>query len=267
MKCKNTECQNEVQPKRTYCSLTCRNVYVNKHLRSYDKFKLTYKQRRDTKIEQYLLNPTKCKNCNSVLEYDKKDNQYCNASCNMKVNNPVFTETEQQRKEINLKISNKVKELLIKQGIAVGPFTLICKQCETPFVHEHKTIKFCSDKCRSENRKKDLSAIQRYRSLAHFKFALKDYPNEFDFSLIEKYGWYKAKNRGDNLNGISRDHKYSIDEGFKNNVDPLLLAHPANCRLVRHNDNVSKGGKSIITLEQLLNDIKEFDERIKKCCG
>ena len=37
MKCKNIECQNETKGKNLYCSLTCRNVYVNKYMRNYDK--------------------------------------------------------------------------------------------------------------------------------------------------------------------------------------------------------------------------------------
>ena len=97
--------------------------------------------------------------------------------------------------------------------------------------------------------------LHRYRIQCAFTFSLKDYPDEFDFGMIEQYGWYKAKNRGDNLNGISRDHMYSVKDGFLNKVDPKILSHPANCKLVRHNDNVSKGSKSTITLEQLLKRI------------
>ena len=90
---------------------------------------------------------------------------------------------------------------------------------------------------------------------------MNDYPDEFDFELIEQYGWYKAKNRGNNLNGVSRDHMYSVKEGFLNKVDPKILAHPANCRLIRHNDNVSKGSKSTITLEQLLERIRIWNKK------
>lgn len=260
MKCKNTECVNEVKPNRTYCSLTCRNVYVNKHLRTYDKLKKLRKERKIKKIEEYLLNPTKCESCHINLEYDKRNNIFCSSKCNSEINNPVLFITDEQRIEINKKISQSIKEYNITIGKKIGPHILICKMCNIDFVSKNKK-KYCTIKCQHDYRKKDMSELKKYKSLAYFKFPLNKYPNEFDFSLIEKYGWYKAKNRGDNLNGVSRDHKYSIDEGFKNKVDPLLLAHPANCRLIRHNDNVSKGSKSIITLEQLLICIKEFDIR------
>ena len=103
--------------------------------------------------------------------------------------------------------------------------------------------------------------LSRYRLQCAFTFSLNDYPDEFDFKLIEQYGWYKAKNRGNNLNGVSRDHMYSVKEGFLNKVDPKILAHPANCRLIRHNDNVSKGSSSTITLEQLLERIRLWNKK------
>ncbi len=81
--------------------------------------------------------------------------------------------------------------------------------------------------------------------------------------LIELYGWYKAKNRGDNQNGVSRDHMFSIKEGFINNIDPYYLSHPANCVLMRHVDNNKKKTNSTITFSELVERIKSFDEKIK----
>jgi hypothetical protein len=79
--------------------------------------------------------------------------------------------------------------------------------------------------------------------------------------LIRKYGWYKAKNKGNNLNGVSRDHMYSVMEGYRNNVDPSIISHPANCRLIRHNDNISKLDGSTITLEELLDRIEKWNKK------
>jgi len=104
-----------------------------------------------------------------------------------------------------------------------------------------------------------MSEYQKYYRDCQFKFSLNNYPNEFDFNLIKKYGWYKAKNNGNNLNGISRDHMYSIKEGFENKVDPNLIAHPANCKLLIHNENVSKHKKSSITIEELKKKINKWN--------
>jgi hypothetical protein len=65
-----------------------------------------------------------------------------------------------------------------------------------------------------------------------------------DGSLIEKYGWYKAKNNGNNLGGVSRDHMLSVSEGYKLSIDPYFLSHPANCKLMVHSENISKNKKS-----------------------
>lgn len=101
--------------------------------------------------------------------------------------------------------------------------------------------------------------IDRYRQLCEFKFSLNDYPDKFDFELIKKYGWYSASNRGGNINGVSRDHIYSIKDGFINNVDHKIMSHPANCKLVLHRDNQKKKNNSNITLNELNEKIKHWD--------
>jgi hypothetical protein len=76
-----------------------------------------------------------------------------------------------------------------------------------------------------------------------------------------EYGWYAAKNRGDNLNGCSRDHLYSVYDGFKNKIDPKIISHPANCEIKPHKENQHKHSKSSITIEQLLERISDFEKQ------
>jgi hypothetical protein len=153
-----------------------------------------------------------------------------------------------------------------------------CKWCDNEFETTNMSnTKYCSLSCASKYREfksfeKKLNAatsdaekikiqFRKYRIEASFTFALKDFPDEFDFSLIEKYGWYKAKNHGNNLNGVSRDHMYSVKDGFLNNVDPKIVAHPANCRLIRQGDNASKGSSSCITIEELMKRIEIWNKK------
>jgi hypothetical protein len=105
--------------------------------------------------------------------------------------------------------------------------------------------------------------IIKYRQLCDFKFNVYEYPDEFDLKLLEQNGWYKAKNKGNNLNGVSRDHKYSIKDGFINNINPLILSHPSNCELIVHKDNQKKNSKSKITIEELIKNIDEFNIKYK----
>jgi hypothetical protein len=105
------------------------------------------------------------------------------------------------------------------------------------------------------------SGLTNYRADCKFKFNLADYPDEFDFQLVTEHGWYSAKNRGNNIYGVSRDHMLSVKYGFDNGIDPKILAHPANCRLMLHRDNVSKLSKCSITLEDLLIKIAAWDKK------
>jgi hypothetical protein len=66
----------------------------------------------------------------------------------------------------------------------------------------------------------------------------------------------RNKNKIDPLNLRSRkfhlDHKVSIFEGFKNNIEPSILASIHNLCILTEKDNISKKIKSSITIEELL---------------
>lgn len=52
---------------------------------------------------------------------------------------------------------------------------------------------------------------------------------------------------------IHLDHKFSILEGFKNEVDPKIIGHCYNLQMLTSTENRSKWDKSSITLEELYN--------------
>ena len=106
-----------------------------------------------------------------------------------------------------------------------------------------------------------MTELNKYRRNCQFSFSLNSYPDEFDFDMIRKYGWYKAKNRGNNLNGVSRDHIIPIMYGWKHKIPSDIISHPANCQLMRHNDNVSKGITPDITLEALQDKIENWNKK------
>jgi hypothetical protein len=132
----------------------------------------------------------------------------------------------------------------------------VCSICSSLFLGR---TKYCSPICYKQSVRVSVVGYDRYKADCRFMFPLHNYPNEFDFSLIEKYGWYKAKNRGDNANGVSRDHIISVKWGFENNVGPKYISHPANCQLMRQCENSSKGKKKSISVEELKEKIKNWD--------
>ena len=109
--------------------------------------------------------------------------------------------------------------------------------------------------------KKDGVGLKWFRQRCAFTFNVYNYPEEFELPLIEKYGWYSASNHGGNLNGVTRDHMLSVRFAYDNGIDPKLVSHPANCRLLVHKENVSKYSKCSITLEELKQRIVEWETK------
>jgi hypothetical protein len=125
-----------------------------------------------------------------------------------------------------------------------------CKICQN--LNLIKTQKLICDTCRAEY-------YSVYRPSCEFDFDINLYQEKFDFELVKKYGWYSPSNKGNNLNGVSRDHMYSVKDGFTNKIDFNIIKHPANCKLMRHVDNNLKKTNSSITLNELLKRIEVWD--------
>lgn len=56
--------------------------------------------------------------------------------------------------------------------------------------------------------------------------------------------------RGNNY-GYDLDHKFSIFDGFNNNIDPSLIGHWKNLEIIKTSDNRTKAGKSSISIEEI----------------
>lgn len=173
--------------------------------------------------------------------HPKKNYYFCSVSC--KNSHLVSDETREK----------------ISETLSLPKQTRKCLECNQEFeVRITSKKKFCSIRCGSISRKSSNEYL-RYRHACSFSFNVWDYPSEFDLGLIYKHGWYKAKNRGDNLNGISRDHRISVKFGWENGIDSKIISHPANCQLMQHNDNISKHKKCSVLLEQLKRNIDNWN--------
>jgi hypothetical protein len=47
------------------------------------------------------------------------------------------------------------------------------------------------------------------------------------------------------------DHIYSVCDGYKNNIDPIIVSSIVNLRIISKKENLLKSSKSEITLEEL----------------
>lgn len=258
MKCKNIECDNNTKNNNTYCSLTCRNIYVNKHLRDYNKISNRFKNKRELREKEYLKNPKLCKECNEIIPFDRKKNIFCNNSCSATHTNKGKKHSKETLSKMRNSANKRLDENEYERYID-------CKNntCDRK-IKKRERKKYCTNECKKEYGRKNMTEYQKYKADANFKFSLNDYPNEFNFDLIREYGWYSPTNKNNNLGGISRDHILSVREGFELGIDPFLLSHPANCRLMIHNENVSKHKRSDLTEEELKEKIKKFNKLYEK---
>jgi len=99
-------------------------------------------------------------------------------------------------------------------------------------------------------------AKEIYQAACKFKFDPWKYSNIPGYDLLLKYEIYNVHN---NRNGVTRDHMLSIECGWRNDIDPKIISHPANCQYLSLSDNSSKNSSSILTITELNNRIEEWD--------
>ena len=88
-------------------------------------------------------------------------------------------------------------------------------------------------------------------------------PDDPQYDEFKKYRrkvyYWTSKNKLNELANFDRrglldfhlDHKYSITEGFRNGVPPKIIGSIHNLQFIPYTENVSKGIKCSITLEEL----------------
>lgn len=246
--------------------------YIELKTSTINKIKEKAEQRFENKHGKLKTFKVVCYKCGKefyVNEYENdfpsKEKYYCSISCRNS-----HERTEESKEKIRQAMYNYLRKTNKNFIEKKDEYDCICKCCGKTF--KTKLIrKFCSDKCRSfyknykskfdnANDLEQAKIINKYyKKQCHFNFALNNFYNEFDFSLIEKFGWYQAKNHGNNLEGVSRDHKYSVNEAVKNKIDPYYISHPANCQLMKHSENISKLDSSSITKEELYKLVDEWN--------
>jgi hypothetical protein len=220
-----------------------------------------------------------CAKCGKEFEVEEREKDfpskrkyYCSRVC---------ANSHERTKESRMKTSKSLQKYARAQGMKIAQDTFqedkVCPICGKIFHTIHVNQVTCSKECGQKLRalhiakekfgkitndiEKGKFLYSLYRHQCNFKFALNQFPSEFDFSLIKDRGWYKAKNRGNNLYGVSRDHIFSVNEAFKQQIDPYYISHPANCKLLLQSDNVSKSDECGITFEELKNKVQKWNEK------
>jgi len=78
---------------------------------------------------------------------------------------------------------------------------------------------------------------------------------------VARKKWAKEQGYIIGLNTYHIDHKFSVYDSWKAGLSDQIVNHPMNLRIVEANENLKKGSKSSITLDELLESIKAFSEQ------
>lgn len=244
-----------------FCTALCRNRYIS----SKNNYKLIGEKVSKTALEKItkVLLKLVCLNCSNEFNSTNKQRKFCTQKCAV-----VYLNNNKTEEDYN-KQSEK-----IKKKIASGEFiphkktyTYITKEClkckSYMTVVPSSNKKYCRKECSPIFLRPppDKNSLAYYRISCKFTFNLSLYPEEFDFELLKKHGYYSPTNKNNNINGVSRDHMFSIRDGFDKKISPEIMKHPANCKLLLHKENISKHKNSSISYEELLEKIKSWDEK------
>lgn len=154
-------------------------------------------------------------------------------------NNPMY----------GLNHSNDAKEKISQAGIGkIGYWTGKTHSEES----NRKRSKALTGIKRSEETKIKISKANsywreddpQYEEFKKYRRKVYYWTNKNDLSCLNYYDKRALK-------GYHLDHKYSITEGFRNNVPPKVIGNINNLEFIHYKDNCSKGTKCSISLEEL----------------
>lgn len=102
---------------------------------------------------------------------------------------------------------------------------------------------------------------RKYSVASKFRFDPYSITTIPGYDQLLQHGMYSHSNR----KGMTRDHMISVEYGFRNNIDPAIIAHPANCQFLSMSDNAIKSASSCLTIDELLKRIEQqsFDTIIR----
>lgn len=205
-----------------------------------------------------------CENCGKEHDGEYGSGRFCNRKCARGFS------TKHKRQGINRIVSEKLAKRTFtdeqRQKLAKTNKQRIIPRVSKQCLECGKTMqclpkdkrKFCTSRCWVNYTEKNKEPYLLYRQRCNFTFKVEDFPNKFDLSLIEQHGWYSPSNKGNNINGVSRDHMLSVREGYELGIDPDIIKHPANCQIMIHRKNQSKREKSSISLDELMERIRNW---------
>jgi len=225
-------------------------------------------------LEKHQRSLKSCKNCQTLFKPGMAK-IFCSHSCSASYTNRLrgprsevtkkrISESLTRKPPREIKPSNsnnkiaKLPRIKKDKNTIIGPFSQVficaCKHCKIKFASRNKK-QYCTEH-------RDLySASNKFGY--KFTFNVFHYPDLFDIDLLKSVGWFSPGGKAGkwNPNGLSRDHRISVNDAVTNRYDSYHITHPLNCELMPHVKNNKKKTKSSITYEELKSLVDEYDRK------
>lgn len=250
-----------------YCSDVCRSrdrfVIITKNDITYKVWEKNYQKYEDFYNDPVLCKKGKINKCFVCGETYEKYRMCCSKECTEKMKSDSLLSSVGAYHNLSRKsLSRKeMEERLFKKYGVNNVFAIdeVKKKLKESWGFENPSQNpEVKKKVRKTNIEKGVwLPIEKkdqwhyYKSLVKFvtnhsinKFAF----NEWGYDFIEKWS----------IDKFHVDHVYSIYDGYLNKIDPLIVGSFCNLQFIWCKDNFSKGRKSGITLDNLLEKYESF---------
>lgn len=235
----------------------------NKHIIGYEMVDIDNTIKMN--IKGYIVRYTcdKCKSCNiqttttSVLfrkcVYNTLSFQICR-SCRSKISENEIKKTQipfdvilKSIESANYKLLTTVDEYEVSNGRSQMKLDCLCQnnhvyKCTWNNWSKGKRCKKCYNINRYKNSVSSKDGWEMYKFLV-WKYTNINYKNHS--SIINPLNLKRSKS------DYNVDHKFSISEGFKNNIPPKIIGSAHNLEMMGCSKNISKGAKCSIKLDTL----------------
>ena len=159
-----------------------------------------------------------------------------------------FESVKEEFDKINYKLNSIIGD---------NKFSSICVTCDNDHEFTIKYVNFNKNKC-----------LCRYCYYDSIRIPFEQIKEFEKYSRVVRSLTRGVFNRNKKIidpNGLKEqeskkyhiDHIYSVSDGFLNDIDPKIISSVCNLRVITQVDNLKKGKKSDITLEKLLEKIKQ----------
>lgn len=200
--------------------------------------------------EKYHKNPKICKNCNEIIPFDKKYNEFCSSNCSTSYNNKIRgSHSEKTKEKISFSLKGKIKDKNISKTLK--EYKRTCLYCNSDFKVKRNNgrlskAKYCSDECSNLAMKLNVSLSQKDRveKGIHKGWQSRNilsYPEEFFIKVLDNNNLKYEPNfmiKKSDL-GIKDSGNYFLDFYFRDkNIDLEIDGKQHNYDDRQESDNV-----------------------------